>query len=270
MDNTPDSIYIKDENDIHIYGNREAIKSVGKKPDEFIGSTTRDLFPPQIADKLVTLDREVMTGNVPKISEEWRNTEEGDIRWRRDIKFPIELESGKRILGGIAIDITDLDFQLYCHPGNWGLRLSNNPPPRDVDARISGRLMALVNLSTQEDKLSTSIGERVSFDGNVALAQKMQDIIAKLDIDWEEALAQHTGDVLAFQIHRRARRLGEWLQSSADSLLRTSSEYLREEARLTPTLPEYRQFQSRVNVLKNDVARAEQRLQRLLDKADRD
>ena len=168
----------------------------------------------------------------------------------------------------IAIDITDLDFQLYCHPGNWGLRLSRNPPPREADARISGRLLALVNLSAQDDKLSTSMSERVSFHGDVALAQKVQRIIAQLDIDWEEALAQHTGDVLAYQIHQRARRLGEWLQSSADSLLQSGSEYLREEARLSPTLPEYRQFQARLTELKNDVARAEQRLQRLLEKVE--
>lgn len=166
----------------------------------------------------------------------------------------------------IAIDITDLDFQLYCHPGSWGLRLAREAPPRDVDARISGRLMALVNLGTREDKLSTSIGERVSFHGNVALAQKVQRILAELDIDWEEALAQQTGDVLAFQVHQRARKLGQWLQDSVDSLLQTSSEYIREEARLSPTLPEYRQFQSRLAELRNDVARAEARLQRLLDR----
>ena len=166
----------------------------------------------------------------------------------------------------ITIDITDLDIQLYCHPGSGGLRLSRQAPPREVDASISGRLMALVNLGTQDDKLSTSISERVSFHGNVALAQKVQRILAELDIDWEEALARHTGDVLAFQVHQRARKLGEWLQSSADSLLQTSSEYIREEARLSPTQPEYRQFQSRLTGLKNDVARAEARLQRLLDK----
>lgn len=164
----------------------------------------------------------------------------------------------------IAIDITDLDFQLYCHPGNWGLRLSRQAPAREVDASISGRLMALVNLSTQDDKLSTSISERVSFHGNVTLAQKVQRIVANLDIDWEEALAQHSGDVLAFQIHQRVSKFGRWLSSSADSLLQTSSEYLREEARVSPTLPEYRQFQTQVSDLKNDVARAEQRLQRLL------
>ena len=169
----------------------------------------------------------------------------------------------------IAIDITDLDFQLYCHPGNWGLRLSRQAPAREVDASISGRLMALVNLSTQDDKLSTSISERVSFQGNVALAQKVQRIVANLDIDWEEALAQHSGDVLAFQIHQRVSKFGRWLSSSADSLLQTSSEYLREEARVSPTLPEYRQFQTQVTDLKNDVARAEQRLQRLLARTGR-
>ena len=150
----------------------------------------------------------------------------------------------------IAIDITDLDIQLYCHPGNWGLRLSRKPPAREVDATISGRLMALANLAAETDKLSTSIRERVSFNGNVALAQKAQALLAGLDIDWEEALAQKSGDVLAFQIHQRARKFGQWLQASAESVLQTSSEYLREEARLSPTQVEFDQFQSRLRHLR--------------------
>jgi ubiquinone biosynthesis protein UbiJ len=166
----------------------------------------------------------------------------------------------------IAIDIVDLNFQLYCHPGDWGIRLSREPPARDVDATISGRLMALVNLASLDDKISTSIQERVSFNGNVSLAQKMQQVLADLDIDWEEALAERTGDVLAFQIHQRARNLGEWLRQSADSLLQTSSEYLREEARLSPTMVEFDVFQSRLTELKHDVARSEIRLQLLLEK----
>lgn len=169
----------------------------------------------------------------------------------------------------IAIDITDLDLQLYCHPGSWGLRLSRNPPAREVDATISGRLMALVNLASEQDKLSTSIRERVSFHGNVALAQKVQALFAGLDIDWEEALAQRTGDVLAFQIHQRARKFGQWLHTSADSILQTNSEYLREEARLSPTQVEFNQFRSGVTSTKHDVARAEARLQRLIDSKNR-
>ncbi|MGD8952127.1 MAG: sigma 54-interacting transcriptional regulator [Desulfobacterales bacterium] len=108
MDHTPASVYIKDENDRHIYGNAEAFRSAAKTADEFIGSTTVELFPPQVADRLIKLDRKVLKGGIPRIVEEWRNTENGDARWRRDIKFPIKLESGKKLLGGIAIDITEI------------------------------------------------------------------------------------------------------------------------------------------------------------------
>ena len=166
----------------------------------------------------------------------------------------------------IAIEITDLDFQLYCHPGNWGIRLSRRPPAREADACISGRLMALLNLAAREDKISTSIQERVSFHGDVALAQRLQKVLVNLDIDWEEALAQHTGDLLAFQIHQQARDFGHWLQRSGEALMQTTSEYLREEARLTPTQVEFDAFQARLTELKYDVARAEDRFQQLLDK----
>ena len=169
----------------------------------------------------------------------------------------------------VAVDITDLDFQVYCHPGNWGLRLSRNAPANEADATIAGRLMALVNLASQEDKLSTSIGERVSFHGDVALVQRLQKIVAELDIDWEEALAERGGDLFAHQASQGARKLGAFLQQSADSLLQTTSEYLREEARMSPTQAEFEQFQARTTRLKQDVARAEARLQQILERAGR-
>ena len=108
MDNNPASIYIKDENDRHIYGNPAALASVGKKPDEFFGSTTRDLWPPEVAAKLIELDRKVLKENIARLTEEWSESASGDVVWRRDIKFPIKLESGKKLLGGIAIDTTEV------------------------------------------------------------------------------------------------------------------------------------------------------------------
>ena len=177
------------------------------------------------------------------------------------------LEACRELQGScISIDVTDLDFQLYCHPGDWGIRLSREAPAREVDASISGRLMALVNLATEDDKISTSIQEEIRFNGNVALARKLQKIMGELDIDWEEALSRHTGDVAAFQIHQQMRGFGDWFRQSADSLLQTSSEYLREEARLSPTQIEFGRFQSELGQLKNDVARTEARLQHLLSK----
>ncbi|CAB1080425.1 Sigma-54 dependent transcriptional regulator clustered with pyruvate formate-lyase [Olavius algarvensis Delta 1 endosymbiont] len=102
-------LYIKDENDKHIYTNPAGLNIVGMKPDEFMGSTTRDLWPAQLANMLIDLDRKVIQDGRPRITEEWKkNTEKDDISWHRDIKFPIKLGSGKKLLGGIAIDITEL------------------------------------------------------------------------------------------------------------------------------------------------------------------
>jgi PAS domain S-box-containing protein len=108
MDHIPAAVYIKDEFDRHIYGNPGAFETARMKPQEFIGATTRDLWPPDLADRLIELDHKVIEEDIPKITEEWKDTEKGDTRWQRDIKFPIILESGKKLLGGIAIDITEI------------------------------------------------------------------------------------------------------------------------------------------------------------------
>ena len=176
--------------------------------------------------------------------------------------------SGCRELQGrcVAIHIIDIDFRVYCHPGDWGIRLSRNPPARDVDASIHGRLMALASLAAEDDKASTSMQERVSFHGDVQLAQRLQRILSGIDIDWEEMLSRHIGDVLAFQVHDGLRRARDRIRQGADSLLQTSSEYLREEVRLSPTAAEFEDFQARVTGLRHDVARAEARLERLAGK----
>ena len=164
----------------------------------------------------------------------------------------------------IAFEITDLELTLYCHPGNCGIRLSQNSPANPVDATISGRLFALFNLALEDDKISTSIRERVSIQGDAGIAQQMQKIMSELDIDWEEVLSQYTGDVLAFQIHQKARQAGAYIRQGLYSLMQTNSEYLREEARMTPTQPEFERFQQQVTTLKQNVERSEARLRQLL------
>ena len=127
--------------------------------------------------------------------------------------------------------------------------------------------MALVNLSLQEDKVSASIQQRVSIQGDARVAQQMQKMLTEIDIDWEEVLSKYTGDVMAHQIHKQAIGAGEWLRNSAQSLLQTTSEYIREEQRLSPTQVEFERFQKQTTTLKQDVERSEARLRRLLKSA---
>jgi len=167
----------------------------------------------------------------------------------------------------IELHLTDLDFKLYCYPGSWGMRFAQEKPSGEVDATISGRLMALVNLSLQADKISTAIQQRVSIQGDARVAQQMQKILTELDIDWEEVLSKYTGDVMAYQIHKRVVGTGEWLRNSARSLLQNTSEYIREEQHLSPTQVEFERFQQQNTTLKQDVERSEARLRHLLKAA---
>ncbi|MCP4429400.1 MAG: hypothetical protein GY806_00325 [Gammaproteobacteria bacterium] len=167
----------------------------------------------------------------------------------------------------IAVTFTDIEQTLYCHPGSWGIRLSRRPPARSVDATISGRVMALIDMALEEDSVSTPISEGVSFEGNVGIAQQMQKIMLELDIDWEEVLSQYSGDVLAFQIHQKTLQATELLKQGFKSLMQANSEYLREEARMTPTQDEFDEFQQQLGSLRQDVDRIEDRLRHLLNQA---
>ena len=108
MENTPGVIYIKDENDTHLYSNKFGLEVVGMKSEDFIGSSTQDVFPPKIAERLIELDRKVLKENIPNLTDEYSYSGEKGIGWYRDIKFPMKLGSGEKLLGGIVIDITEI------------------------------------------------------------------------------------------------------------------------------------------------------------------
>lgn len=164
----------------------------------------------------------------------------------------------------IAIHLIDLDKTLYCHPGSWGMRLSLQKPGKEVDATIRGRLLGLVNLSLQQEKLSTSIQERIEIIGNPSVAQKFQKILTELDIDWEEELSKYTGDIMAFRIGQGIRKTHQTMKDIVSSLAYSGREYCQEEIHLMPTLPEFEQFQQSVTNIRHDVDRLEAKINHLL------
>ena len=169
----------------------------------------------------------------------------------------------------IAIELTDLQQTIYCHPGSWGLRLSLQTPGKAADATIRGRLLGLINLSRQQEKVSTSIQERVEISGNASVAQKFQKILTELDIDWEEQVSRVTGDVLAHQLGNLARKTGDWLRHGRQTLEQDLGEYLQEESRVLPSRIEIENFIADVGATAMAVERLEARLQRLQQGGDR-
>ena len=166
----------------------------------------------------------------------------------------------------IAIEIIDLQQTIICYPGSAGIRLSMQEPADDVDATIRARLIALLNLATQSEKVSTSIQEGISFHGDVAVAQRLQKLLANVDIDWEEVLSKQLGDVAGVQVYRLLSQAKSVVEQSVNSILQSGSEYMQEEVKVTPAPVELERMRADVTRLRHDVDRSEARLKRLVDK----
>ena len=168
----------------------------------------------------------------------------------------------------IAIELIDLNTTLFCHPSSSGLRLSLQTPSREVDATIKGRLMGLVSLSLNQDKLSTSIQERVEIIGNAKVAQKFQKLFSEIEIDWQEQLSKITGDIVAFRIGQGVSKTHKWLTQSLQSFALSGREYLQEETQGLPTKVEFDRFKQSVTDTRDEVDRLEALLNHYLQKKD--
>ena len=108
MDNCPAAVFLKDEDGKHLYVNPAAAELAGVRPEDMIGRLHREIFPPKTAEELDRVDRGVLeSGRL----ERWTGVlhrSDGTDRWIHDVKFPVDLPSGARALGGFGVDLTEL------------------------------------------------------------------------------------------------------------------------------------------------------------------
>ena len=101
---TPNAIYLKNEQGKYIMINEKGASSVGKTINDFIGKTDAEVFPPELANTVMELDRKVFAGNN-------HNGEEkvSDDLYFYSHKFTItDEDTGERLLVGISTDISDI------------------------------------------------------------------------------------------------------------------------------------------------------------------
>ena len=133
----------------------------------------------------------------------------------------------------------------------------------EADVTIRGAPLSLLRFVFAGDRETLLLGDDVSLHGDLALATRLQQIAARMDVDIEEALAQRVGDIPAHEFMRGMRKLGGWMRASGTALLTDVSEYLRYEAAATPGREEAERFAHDVDDLRDDVERLDARIMRL-------
>lgn len=173
-------------------------------------------------------------------------------------------------LEGRAIELrmTGLGWPLYFLPGRDGIRVRARYQA-EADTRLSVTPLGLLRLATEAGEEALFGGE-ISIEGDTELGQQFQDLLAAVEVDWEERLSRFTGDLIAHQIGDTARDVRRLLQRGAATLRQDLSEYLQEELRLLPAPIELRNFLDEVDRLRMDVDRVEARIRRCRERAESD
>lgn len=162
----------------------------------------------------------------------------------------------------IAIDVSGLDVSLYLIPEANKLtvygRFEGEP-----DTTLRGAPLALMRMGLTKHASDVLFEGDVEISGDVELGQQFSEILATLDIDWEEHLSHFTGDLVANKLGNVVRNLVAWGQQTTDTLSQDVAEYLQEENQAVPNQDEAEGFLSQVDTLRTDVDRMEARVRRL-------
>jgi ubiquinone biosynthesis protein UbiJ len=174
----------------------------------------------------------------------------------------LEALSGKVIL----IEIAGFGTRLYLIPGPRRIQLYADYDA-EADCTLRGTPIALARMGMVQHKERELFSREVEIEGDAELAQAFGELIAELDVDWEEQLARIIGDAAAHRVGSGLRAAGRWGRRSADTLAKDLKEYLEEEARLIPSGYELRELLDAVDKLRDDVERMDARVDRLKRRA---
>jgi two-component system CheB/CheR fusion protein len=107
-ENLPGLAWIKDLHGCYVYVNEAAARAFGAPRQAITGRTDAELFPPESALAFLENDRRALAGGTGIQVIEFLRDPQGVLRHSIVSKFPIRDAEGRpRLLGGIAIDITD-------------------------------------------------------------------------------------------------------------------------------------------------------------------
>ena len=101
----------------------------------------------------------------------------------------------------ICIELVGLDLQLFIHPGEQGIRLSDHlDAAAEPDTVLRGTPLGMARLGLGQDTEKTLFSGEVTITGDVETGQTFKGILDAMDVDWEEQLSKLTGDVIAHQL----------------------------------------------------------------------
>lgn len=192
----------------------------------------------------------------------WRHVEDLLSRAISRLVMLDEERAGRiaRLQGSvIELCVRDTEWRAYAMPRTHGIELRRYYDGH-VDVRVTGRpgdFFAYARASRRGDSFGAG---RIEISGDLATAQNVQALLADLEIDWEDAISPLVGEIGAHQVTRLVRQAKNFFSSAAAHFETDLADYLRYEARMTPTRDDIEKQHSEICAVAGDVDRLEARL----------
>jgi len=110
IDNLPDLIYVKDRDMRFVVNNVAHARFLGMaSPSELFGKTVADIYPPDVAERHLVVERHTIALGIPQFNQEGQlRNSQGQLRWLSTTEIPtFDSERNSTGLVGIVRDITD-------------------------------------------------------------------------------------------------------------------------------------------------------------------
>ena len=107
---------------------------------------------------------------------------------------------------------------------------------------------------------------QIELSGDTETARRFQQFFNDLEPDFEESMTRIFGDVLGFQLSRFVTGSLAWAKRTGSRFAEDVGDYLKEESRQLVAKPELEQFLDGVDDLRDDAARLERRVQKLVNR----
>lgn len=139
-------------------------------------------------------------------------------------------------------------------------------PVADTDAEcvLEGEFKGFIELLSGP---KTSLaGSKLTLKGETGFLMSLLEITRGLEIDWEDALAEHVGQSVGHNIAELIRYKATQVQRTGERLPSYIHDFLTEELRALPSTFELEDFYDEVDELRDGCERLEARINALLSK----
>ena len=164
----------------------------------------------------------------------------------------------------IAFEIRQLDKTLYLRPVADGIEVEFDS---DIDANVTFSARPDVFLRLAKDGLENAEyapGE-LEISGDALLGQQFAKTLSNIDVDWEELLSQHVGDVSARLVSKELQNIFAWANKQNSRAQRDLTDILFSRAELLAKPEDVTTFLADVDTLVSQVERFTAKLDKFED-----